>query len=633
MYLRDFDLREEPFGVTPDPRFLYLGPSHREALASLLHGIESGRGFMALIAEPGMGKSTLLREVLDSTRSSSQSASLFQTQCTRQELLRYLLIDSGLEPESDDVVRMHDQFNTLLVRNALAGKKFILVIDEAQNLSDEVLESVRLLSDFETAQRKLLQIILAGQPQLGARLSAPQQSQLRQRMSIICRLRPLSPKEVQSYIDTRLAIAGRTEPLFTPEAVQAIARYANGIPRNINNYCFNLLSLAYALHQDVINRNLVEEVARDLTCDIDLNSWEHPDTAVPDRARRLHTQRNGVPRSQVLERAPSSAPVATRAARMTGAVETEKASRPQPVEVPELARRRSSKGNVPEHTTPRTSSRQQNVTAGVASTQSGSSPKSLQQSQETLRIRKVRSTAWRFWSFLLVALCLVLLGVTFINSPDRAADSRNTNTVNRADLNAHTTPATEMSSKNTPASVSVVEPAEDNVRSMPKRGSTASSPKSQGRSKPNAARLSAEAAPSVMIVTNDSVSHAQVAEEDTPPPPVAMSLATSPLFLPRTEPVPIMTAKTAGTIVPGTLIREIAPNRPSHSPSPLIGDVSLVATVNERGEVEDVALERGQSKTLLTQAAVDAVRQWRYTPFTVDGVPVRAMTRVLVKFK
>src|SRR6266478_5579064 len=166
MFLDYYRLREQPFGVTPDPRFLYLSPAHREALASLYYGIEAGRGFLALIAKPGMGKTTLLFQLLEKFQGNARTAFLFQTQCSSREFMRFLLAELGFESQEQDFVRMHEEFNKLLLQEARAGKRFIIVVDEAQNLDPSVLETVRLLSDFETPQAKLLQIILSGQPEL-----------------------------------------------------------------------------------------------------------------------------------------------------------------------------------------------------------------------------------------------------------------------------------------------------------------------------------------------------------------------------------------------------------------------------------------------------------------------------------
>src|SRR5205814_10617677 len=243
MFLKFFGLREQPFGVTPDPRFLYLSPAHREALASLYYGIETGRGFLALIAKPGMGKTTLLFHLLEKFRASARTAFLFQTQCTSSEFMRFLLAELGYETADHDFVRMHEEFNRHLLQEARAGNRFIVVVDEAQNLAPEVLETVRLLSDFETPRAKLLQIILSGQPELATKLASAGLAQLRQRISIVNQLEPLPSWEIKNHIEHRLQIAGYDgESLFTPEALGQIAEFTEGNPRNVNNFCFNALS-------------------------------------------------------------------------------------------------------------------------------------------------------------------------------------------------------------------------------------------------------------------------------------------------------------------------------------------------------------------------------------------------------
>ena len=191
MFLEYYNLLEQPFGVTPDTRFLYLNHMYRETLASLWYGIKEGRGFMALVAEPGMGKTTLLFQLLQRLRTTSaRTVFLFQTCCDSSDLIRYLLQDLGICPASD-VASMHYQLNEVLLREARAGRQFVFVIDEAQNLSEPVLESIRLLSDFETSQGKLLQIILAGQRQLVNTLMKPEMLQLTQRISVTQFLDPL----------------------------------------------------------------------------------------------------------------------------------------------------------------------------------------------------------------------------------------------------------------------------------------------------------------------------------------------------------------------------------------------------------------------------------------------------------
>ena len=265
MFLDFFGVREQPFGVTPDPRYLYLGPGHREALASLYYGIEANRGFLSLIAPPGMGKTTLLFHLLAKFDHTARTAFLFQTQCNSREFMRFLLAEIGIESESQDFVKMHEQFNRCLVQEARAGKRFIVVIDEAQNLDATVLETVRLLSDFETPQAKLLQIILVGQPGLADKLASPALVQLRQRITSVSGLSPLTREEVGRFIDHRLQVAGyKGARLFSPEAQELIAQVSEGIPRQINNYCFHALSLACAMRKKTVDVGMVREVTHDL---------------------------------------------------------------------------------------------------------------------------------------------------------------------------------------------------------------------------------------------------------------------------------------------------------------------------------------------------------------------------------
>jgi len=265
-FLDFYQLREQPFGVTPDPRYLYLSPGHREALASLLYGIETGRGFLSLVAEPGMGKTTLLFELLQRWRGHVHSAFLFQTQCDSRELIRYLLNDLGLTSDSDDLVQMQAQLNEFLFRESLGGRPVVVFIDEGQNLTDAVLETVRLLSNFEATDKKLLQMILAGQPELAKRLSNPGLAQLRQRIAVQARLEALPAAEVIHYINHRLQVAGyQGGELFTAGALGLIAERSLGVPRLINNLCFNALSLGCAMQRKQITSEVVGKAVMDLS--------------------------------------------------------------------------------------------------------------------------------------------------------------------------------------------------------------------------------------------------------------------------------------------------------------------------------------------------------------------------------
>jgi type II secretory pathway predicted ATPase ExeA len=212
-----------------------------------------------------MGKTTLLFHLLAKFDHTARTAFLFQTQCSSREFMRFLLAEIGIESESQDFVKMHEQFNRCLVQEARAGKRFIVVIDEAQNLDATVLETVRLLSDFETPQAKLLQIILVGQPGLADKLASPALVQLRQRITSVSGLSPLTREETGRFIDHRLQVAGyKGARLFSPEAQELIAQVSEGIPRQINNYCFHTLSLACAMRKKTVDVAMVREVTHDL---------------------------------------------------------------------------------------------------------------------------------------------------------------------------------------------------------------------------------------------------------------------------------------------------------------------------------------------------------------------------------
>jgi TonB family protein len=265
MFLDFYKIREQPFGETPDPRCLYLSPTHREAIASLAYGINAGRGFLALVAEPGMGKTTVLFHLLEWLRESVRTVFLFQTQCGSHGLLCNLLADLGIDAQGKGLAWMHEQLKEVLINEASVGKRLVVFIDEAQNLSASALETARLLSDFENPHSKLIQIVLVGQPELADKLARPGMAQLRQRVSILARLSPFIRSDTEAYINHRLSVAGSADQeLFTPEARTLIADWSRGIPRNINNLCFGALSLGYAMGKHKIDASIVREVINDL---------------------------------------------------------------------------------------------------------------------------------------------------------------------------------------------------------------------------------------------------------------------------------------------------------------------------------------------------------------------------------
>src|SRR6266699_5465512 len=214
-----------------------------------------------------MGKTTLVFQLLNQLKLTSRAVLLFQTQCDSRELLRYVLSGLGPDATAQVIVTMHERLNQVLARELLAGRRLVLIID-CPNLDNSVLETVRLLSDFETPQTKLMQIILVGQTQLAEKLSSTNLTQLRQRISILCRLEPLAREEILGYIERRLRLAGYAgPPLFSATALERILRHSEGIPRNINNLCFNALLAGYAAGRKQIDSAIVDQVLADLEVD------------------------------------------------------------------------------------------------------------------------------------------------------------------------------------------------------------------------------------------------------------------------------------------------------------------------------------------------------------------------------
>jgi general secretion pathway protein A len=269
VYLEFYGLKQAPFDITPNPRFLFHSGKHREALNHLLYGIRERKGFVQLTGEVGAGKTTLCRALLEQLNGEFSTALILNPVLTANELMKAIAIEFGLEVKNLDRLDTIAAISNFLLKQIAEGRESVLIIDEAQNLTEDLLEQVRLLSNIETDDRKLLQIILLGQPELRDRLNDPRLRQLRQRITVRYHLAPLKRFEVNQYIQHRLEISGaHGAPYFSQPALWRIYRYSGGVPRLVNAICDKALLAGFVERSDRINYRMVGRAIRELEGDI-----------------------------------------------------------------------------------------------------------------------------------------------------------------------------------------------------------------------------------------------------------------------------------------------------------------------------------------------------------------------------
>ena len=265
MYKNFFSFKERPFKLVPNPAYLFLSKSHEEVLAHLTYAVIQGDGFVEITGEVGTGKTTICRAFLENLDNNTKAAYIFNTNLNSIQLLRAINDEFGIGSDTDNTKDLIDRLNSFLIAKKAEGKNVILIIDEAQNLTTEVLEQLRLLSNLETARDKLLQIILVGQPELGEKLDSHELRQLDQRITLRCQLVPLSNKEVRGYIQHRINIASRKTGIqFAAAAYRSIYQYSRGIPRLINIVCDRALLNAFVLDQQIISGKIAMAAIREL---------------------------------------------------------------------------------------------------------------------------------------------------------------------------------------------------------------------------------------------------------------------------------------------------------------------------------------------------------------------------------
>lgn len=269
MYLEYFKLNEPPFDITPNPRFLFYSGKHREAFNHLLYGIRERKGFVQLTGEVGAGKTTLCRALLEQLGDTFSTAVILNPMLDADQLIKAIAMEFGLDVKGADRLETIAIINDFLIRQMAEGRETVLIVDDAQTLTNDLLEQVRLLSNLETDERKLLQIVLMGQPELRDRLNHPGLRQLRQRITVRFHLNPLRRAEVAQYVQHRLQVSGASgAPYFTWGAMWRIFSYSGGIPRLVNAVCDKALLAGFVEQSERINHRLVGRAIRELEGDI-----------------------------------------------------------------------------------------------------------------------------------------------------------------------------------------------------------------------------------------------------------------------------------------------------------------------------------------------------------------------------
>ncbi len=265
MYTQFYRLKEKPFEITPDPRFLYLSENHREALAHLTYAVKEKKGFTVITGEVGTGKTTLVQSLLSQLDGNTRTAYIFNPTLGPTDFLHYICEDLGIKGQRRSKRQDLIDLQNFLLNSYSHNENVVLIIDEAQGLDPKVLEEVRLLTNLETPKAKLLQVILMGQPELNNILNQNQFRQLKQRITLRYHINPLSKEETKKYIYLRLTRAGAVDPnIFTEKAIREIYRYTKGIPRMINIVCDNALITGYATDKKIIDKKIISEVIRNL---------------------------------------------------------------------------------------------------------------------------------------------------------------------------------------------------------------------------------------------------------------------------------------------------------------------------------------------------------------------------------
>lgn len=655
-----YGLQDNPFGVTPNPRYTYQSRTHAEAQSSLVVGIECGVGFQALIAPPGMGKTMILRQLLERFDRVARTAFLFQTQGDSRDFFSYLLAELGSDPDHGDVVRAQAALNQLLLSEFRSQRQTIVAVDEAQNLPPSILETLRQLSNFETTGEKLLQIVLAGQPQLAERLADPALAQLRQRISIFATLAPFDLKETAHYIEHRLKVAGfEGSPLFSAEAIRLIWEYSRGVPRTINVLCFTALLLAAPTQQAQIDHNIVREVLEDRDLETircrpeDMPAFIRSHIGSPEVGLPQHQwQTENDPGKSMLADGPRQELGSSRVADRENGTTQEPYSTLWPIATaePEVvtagqAPDSTVEPSVPlaaEHVPPSDSAPALTplaLEASVSPREEPAVPVALERAplhiqpsaaaRVQIRVRPIGTFAAHNAHWMALVAGVLAVAVLVIISGEHSPPERLMKQVPPIDT---TRPALESTSPagttNHPALASAVIPPRRGAKkaTLPRRrfGPAGRQPSAlvvrisaQPTVRPSGAVAMPDPPPMPLILGD---------REDSDPPYLA-SIFAGPTLMPSERAIRISQG-THG----GELIRKTLPIYPSWAKEQRVeGDVVLQAVIDKQGRPRAVKFVSGVQD--FAAAAIIAVKHWRYRPLYVNGQVVEWNTTVVLKFQ
>lgn len=593
-FLRHFGFREPPFGVTPNPEFLFWSRLHDAAMQALIASIESNLGFSVLLGRPGTGKTTLLFHLLAQYGQSARTAFVFQTQCRAPDLIRHIASELELPVDGHDKVSLHLKLNEMLLNEARAGRKVVIVIDEAQNLQPSSLEAIRLLSDFETSNSKLLNVILSGSTRLGETLLSPELSQFAQRISSISRLEGLAEDEVAEYVRFRLAVVATpsAERVFSSESLAEVASRSEGVPRVINSLCSRALILAHTCGQSCVSRELVIQAARGL--DLSENSRGSTDL-IPLAKTRDVSSAGASPELCTPGIEPLWSPAAPAIERAW--VPDTKTDTPRQ-KLPAMQSLECR--NIHSSNEPLTTNRHPGHGVGMATW--------------------FQSARYGFIG-LIVAIILLVGGAWVVWNGFRSGHS--------ATVAAGPEPQPSLHD------------AKDEIPLNPQGEASTETAAPKISSRPSPVSLLTEGRPN--LVPRSSI-QSQSSTPDAPmPPPNVRSMVNdpdnlSPLVRGGPPDLPALEApKTPGTPEP----RETSPRQPVRRVRPqypqkallsrIEGDVQVELTIDQSGKVEKVRGLSGNS--ILLQAAEEAASQWQYSPAAGDQSTGPDVIRVQFTFK